>query len=273
VCSPRSGSRSTASPRATCNGTLRLTTRQTFQFHGVMKRDLKATIRRINDVLLDTIAACGDVNRNVMCTPLAEPRGCTGAGNARCGQAISDHLLPRTRAYHEIWLDGEQGHRRNEDVEPLYGPTYLPRKFKIAFRHPAVNDVDVFAHDLGFIAIVEDGDRCRFQRAWAAAWAPPTATRPPTRGWPTSSASARPEQVLAVAEQVVCRAARLRRPRDRKHARLKYTIDDRGVDWFKAELESRLGFSLAPGCRPYRVRAQWRSVRLDRPRPAACSPA
>ncbi|MDZ7767977.1 MAG: hypothetical protein U5K38_02330 [Woeseiaceae bacterium] len=118
-----------------------LTTRQAFQFHGVIKRDLKTTIRGINDSLLDTIAACGDVNRNVMCTPLAE-QSVVHAAALDTAARISEHLTPRTRAYHELWLDGERVDGA-EDREPVYGPTYLPRKFKIGIAIPPSNDVDI----------------------------------------------------------------------------------------------------------------------------------
>ena len=137
------------------NGTLRLTTRQAFQLHGVLKWDLRQTIHGVNEALLDTIAACGDVNRNVMRNP--NPYQSGARRSRRLGEAIGEHLLPHTRAYHEIWMDGETGAGGEEQDEPIYGRTYLPRKFKIAIALPPYNDMDVFTHDLGFIAIVEDG--------------------------------------------------------------------------------------------------------------------
>ena len=144
----------------TRNGTMRLTTRQTFQFHGVIKTNLKRTIKAINEALLDTIAACGDVNRNVMCNPNPYQSEAHADGAASSRSDISDHLTPQTRAYHEIWLDGEKiAGGEPEEIEPIYGKTYLPRKFKIVVAVPPSNDVDIFAHDLGFIAIVEDGER------------------------------------------------------------------------------------------------------------------
>jgi len=130
------------------NGTLRLTTRQTIQFHGVIKSNLKQAIRAINDELLDTIAACGDVNSNVIATPNPY-RSAVHAEVLGLARRISEHLRPRTRAYHEIWLDGELVAGGEEEDEPIYGRTYLPRKFKIALAVPPLNDVDVFAHDLG----------------------------------------------------------------------------------------------------------------------------
>ncbi|HWU52934.1 MAG TPA: sulfite reductase, partial [Tahibacter sp.] len=140
--------------RYASNG-LRVTTRQAFQFHGVIKRELKATMAAINASLIDTIAACGDVNRNVLAAanPLVSSAHATVHAQAR---ALSQHFLPRTRAYYEIWLDEELVAGADEH-EPIYGATYLPRKFKTAFAVPPLNDVDVFANDLGFIAIVEGG--------------------------------------------------------------------------------------------------------------------
>ena len=142
------------------NHTIRLTTRQAFQFHGVIKTKLKATIRAINDSLLDTLAACGDVNRNVMCTPLAEKSAIHEAAY-RAATAISEHLTPNTKAYHEIWLDKKRV-AASEDKEPIYGATYLPRKFKIGVSIPPSNDVDIYSQDLGFIAIEKEGQLAGF---------------------------------------------------------------------------------------------------------------
>src|ERR1700761_9135839 len=138
------------------NGTMRLTTRQTVQLHGIIKSNLKSTLKEIDTVLLNTIAACGDVNRNVMCNP--NPfQSRAHAAALELARAISDHLTPRTPAYREIWLDGERiaGGEEESVVEPIYGKTYLPRKFKIAVAVPPSNDVDVFTNDLSFIAIVD----------------------------------------------------------------------------------------------------------------------
>jgi sulfite reductase (NADPH) hemoprotein beta-component len=160
ICSPAQWLALDAIARRWANGTVRLTTRQAFQLHGVIKRDLKPTIAAINASLLDTIAACGDVNRNVMCTPLPEASN-IHAQVYQAALAVSHHLTPQTSAYHEIWLDRERvagGEQPNAEVEPIYGATYLPRKFKISFAIPPRNDVDVFAHDLSFIAIVEQGE-------------------------------------------------------------------------------------------------------------------
>ena len=147
------------------NETMKLTTRQTFQFHGVVKGKLKPAMQAINQALMTTIAACGDVNRNVMCSSLPELSELHADVHA-VSKKISDHLLPSTTAYHEIWLqDDESGKKEQiagdavQDFEPLYGPTYLPRKFKITIAIPPHNDTDVYAHDVGLIAIKGDDGR------------------------------------------------------------------------------------------------------------------
>ncbi|MEO0998964.1 MAG: sulfite reductase, partial [Pseudomonadota bacterium] len=136
------------------NGTLRLTTRQAFQFHGVIKSNLKTTMAAINASLLDTLAACGDVNRNVMCNPNPELSQAHAAA-LQLARDLSNHLSPRTGAYHEIWLDKEKVVDTVAEIEPIYGPTYLPRKFKTVVAVPPENDVDIYAQDLGFIAITD----------------------------------------------------------------------------------------------------------------------
>ncbi|HUL14017.1 MAG TPA: assimilatory sulfite reductase (NADPH) hemoprotein subunit [Methylococcaceae bacterium] len=228
---------------------LRITTRQTFQFHGVFKRHLKATIAGINRALLSTIAACGDVNRNVVCynnpylSPLHEE---IYAWSRR----LSEHLLPRTRAYHEIWLDGERISGTPEEDEPLYGKTYLPRKFKIGIALPPNNDIDVFAQDLGFIAISEGNTLTGFNVAVGGGMGM-THSEPAT--YPRLAdviGACRPDQALEVAENVVKIQRDFGDRTNRKHARFKYTLDDRGLDWFKAELETRLGWRLQPA-RPF----------------------
>ncbi|MGH8503929.1 MAG: assimilatory sulfite reductase (NADPH) hemoprotein subunit [Gammaproteobacteria bacterium] len=232
------------------NGSLRLTTRQTFQLHGVLKRNLKSTIRAINDTLLDTIAACGDVNRNVMCNPNPY-QSAVHADVYEHAKKISEHLLPRTRAYHQIWLDEEPVAGTPEvDPEPIYGKVYLPRKFKVVIAVPPSNDVDIYAHDLGFIAIVEKDKLAGFNVTVGGGMGM-THSEPET--YPRLAdviGFCRPERVIEVAEHVVKTQRDFGDRGNRKHARLKYTIDDRGVDWFKDELESRLGWALEPA-RPF----------------------
>src|SRR5208283_3790522 len=140
------------------SGTLRLTTRQTFQLHGILKGNVKPVIQDLHTVLLDSIAACGDVNRNVMAPPNPE-QSVIHQQVYELARGFSEAMLPRTRAYHEIWLDEQLAAGGEPEVEPFYGATYLPRKFKTAFAVPPSNDVDLFSQDLGLIAVVENGRR------------------------------------------------------------------------------------------------------------------
>jgi sulfite reductase (NADPH) hemoprotein beta-component len=242
ICTPRQWLALDDIARRYANGTLRLTTRQAFQFHGVVKTELKATMAAINASLIDTIAACGDVNRNVLAS--ANPVESRAHAHAyEWAKRLSEHLLPHTRAYHEIWLDGAKV-AGTDEVEPIYGPTYLPRKFKAAIAVPPVNDVDVFAHDLGFIAIVEQGELVGFNLTVGGGLGA-------THGDPTTYPRIadvvgflRPGQLLAVAEAVVTTQRDFGNRAVRKHARLKYTIDSRGLDWFVAEITRRQGFAL-----------------------------
>jgi sulfite reductase (NADPH) hemoprotein beta-component len=235
------------------NGTLRLTTRQAFQFHGVTKRNVKTTIRGINDSLLSTIAACGDVNRNVMCTPLAETSAVHDAAYKVAGD-ISEHLAPRTRAYHEIWLDGERV-AGTADHEPIYGETYLPRKFKIALAIPPSNDVDVFAHDLGFIAIERNGELAGFNVTVGGGMGMAHGESDTYPRVADVIGFCSVEQAVAVAEHVVAVQRDYGDRTNRKHARLKYTIDDRGIEWFREALFERLGFSLS-AAEPFEFRSR-----------------
>lgn len=229
--------------RMRANGTIRLTTRQAFQLHGVIKGKLKTAIQGINQALMDTLAACGDVNRNVMCSPMPPLSEVHREVQAHA-ESLSEHLTPATRAYHEIWLDGKKLQNPESDVEPIYGDTYLPRKFKSAFVVPPQNDVDVYAQDLGFIAIVEQGVVRGFNVTVGGGMGMSngeTATYPrlaDVMGFCTT------EQVNAVAEAVVTIQRDFGDRTNRKHARLKYTIDDRGLDWLRSEVERRLGWQL-----------------------------
>lgn len=230
---------------------LRITTRQTFQYHGVLKRNLKAAIAGINAALLDTIAACGDVNRNVVChnNPYLSP---LHAELHAWAQQLSDAFLPHTRAYHEIWLDGEPvaGTQAETDDEPLYGKTYLPRKFKIGIALPPSNEVDVFAQDLGFIAIAEQGVLQGFNVAVGGGMG---TTHSDTATYPRLASVVGfclPDQILAVTEQILGIQRDYGDRSQRKHARFKYTLDDRGLDWFIAKLNQRLGWELG-SARPF----------------------
>ena len=231
--------------RDRANGTLRLTTRQTIQFHGIIKSNLRPAIQAIHAAMLDTIAACGDVNRNVICTP-NPARGPVHDEALAMARAISVHLLPKSRAWHEIFIDGAPVAGGEEEDEPILGRTYLPRKFKIAIAIPPLNDVDAFAHELGLIAIAEHGHIVGYNVAVGGGMGM-THGEPDT--FPRTGdliGFCTPDQVLAVAEQVVTVQRDWGDRSDRKHARLKYTIERHGLAAFVAELERRLGFALAP---------------------------
>ncbi|MCQ6560615.1 assimilatory sulfite reductase (NADPH) hemoprotein subunit [Paenibacillus mendelii] len=234
------------------NGTIRLTTRQSFQLHGVIKWNLKKTIKEVNDAMLSTLAACGDVNRNVMCNPNPNQSE-IHAQVYEWACRISSHLDPRTRAYHEIWLDGEKlvdSQDNDAEQEPIYGPVYLPRKFKIGVAVPPSNDIDVFSQDLGFIAIIEEGRLKGFNISVGGGMG---MTHGDTKTYPQIGqviGFCTPEQVIDVAEKTVTIQRDYGDRSVRKHARFKYTIDDRGIEWFINELHDRMGWKLEDA-RPY----------------------
>src|SRR3984957_1904906 len=231
------------------SGTLRLTSRQTFQIHCISKEDLTPSIRAVNAALLDTFATSGEANRNVFCSsnPLVPGQH---AAVVHWAETLSDHLLPKTNAYHELWLAGDPVDPSTEH-EPLYGRRYLPRKFKIAIAVPPINDVDVFKDDLGFVAIFEDERLVGFNVSVGGGL---STTQGDAMTFPRLAdviGFIAPEQAIAVAEQVVAVQRDLGNRVSRSQARLKYTIDRIGIGAFKAELERRLGSRLMP-TRPYR---------------------
>ena len=230
------------------NETMKLTTRQTFQFHGVIKSKLKPAMRGINKALMTTIAACGDVNRNVMCSVLPT-KSAYHRDVHQVSAKISDHLLPATTAYHEIWLKDEDDKQTKVagnaivDHEPLYGPTYLPRKFKITIAIPPHNDTDVYAHDVGLIAI--KGSNGRLEGFNVLAGGGMGVTHNNKKTYPRTGSML--GYVSASKVHIACEKIMLVQ-RDngdrtnRKHARLKYTIDDMGLDVFKGKVEDLLGY-------------------------------
>lgn len=232
------------------NGTLKLTTRQTFQIHGILKWNMKSTIQGINQALMDTIAACGDVNRNVMST--SNPHQSEiHAEVYEWGKKLSDDLLPRTRAYHEIWLDEERvAGTPDVEVEPMYGPLYLPRKFKIGMAIPPENDVDVFSQDLGYIAIVEDGKLVGFNVAIGGGMGMSHGDKTTYPQLAKVIGFCKPEQVYDVAEKVITIQRDYGNRSVRKNARFKYTVDRLGLENVKNELENRLGWKLEEA-KPY----------------------
>ena len=227
------------------NGTLRVTTRQDNQFHSVVKGDLKATIRALNDALVTTLGACGDVQRNVMCCPAPLPGGLRDQALA-VARHISARLLPRTRAYHEIWLNGDQVAEGAPAPEPIYGQRYLPRKFKTAIAFSDDNCTDVYSNDLGFV-VIPDGDSVAGFNVLVGGGLGMTHGKKvtyPRLADPLGFAT--PEDVVAVAEAVITLQRDYGDRSDRRHARLKYLLDDRGLDWFRGQVEQRLGRSLPP---------------------------
>lgn len=226
------------------NGTLRLTTRQTFQFHGVIKQNLRQTLQALDAACLDTLAACGDVNRNVMASPNPHASAAHQAA-LELATAISAHLLPKTQAYREIWIEGEKVVAGEPEDEPVYGRTYLPRKFKTVVAVPPDNDVDLFAHDLGFVAVTDEQGRLKGWNVTVGGGMGMTHGEPQT--FPRLAdvmAFCTTGQAVDVAEKVVLVQRDFGDRSDRKHARLKYTIEDRGLAWFRAEVEKRLRYPL-----------------------------
>jgi sulfite reductase (NADPH) hemoprotein beta-component len=227
------------------NGTIRLTTRETVQLHGILKGNLQSLMQGLNDVGLDTIAACGDVNRNVIASANPWRRELYGAVSS-LAREISSHLLPRTRAWHEIWLGEEKVAGGVVEDEPILGRTYLPRKFKIAIALPPHNDVDLFAHDLGFIAIVE---RDRIVGYNVVVGGGMGMTHGESETYPRTGdviGFCRAEDAVDVAEKVVTVQRDYGDRSNRKHARLKYTIDTMGLERFVALVNDRLLVKLEP---------------------------
>ena len=229
----------------TMSGSIRLTTRQTFQYHGILKGDIRPVIQGLHSVLLDSIAACGDVNRNVLAT--------TNPIESSLHKAVyqwavrsSEHLLPKTRAYHEIWIDNEKVVSSEPEEEPIFGPTYLPRKFKTAVVVPPHNDVDVYTNDLGFIAVAENGVLTGFN-VTAGGGMGATHGEPDT--YPRLASDLgfiTPDDTLKVAEAILTTQRDFGNRESRKHARLKYTIDRMGLDAFRKEVEARSGVTFQP---------------------------
>lgn len=231
------------------NGTLRLTTRQGIQLHGVLKGDLRATIASINEALLSTLAACGDVNRNVMACPAPARDGAHAVAQA-AAEALAHHLAPRTRAYHELWLDGERvdpGAQAPADDEPVYGPTYLPRKFKIAVALADDNCVDAYTQDLAFVAEPSAG-RDDVAGYTVLAGGGMGSTHGKRETYPRLASPlcfVRPHELLDAAATIVTIQRDYGDRANRRHARMKYLLEERGTAWFRAELESRLGRAVA----------------------------
>ncbi len=236
------------------SGTLKLTTRQAIQLHGILKKDLQKTIQGFNAVLMDSFAGCGDVNRNVMCNPNPS-QSRIHAQAYEDAVLISAHLTPKTNAYHEIWLKTEDAEGETikiaaspieDEEEPIYGKTYLPRKFKIAIAIPPYNDTDIYSNDIGLIAIEKNGELIGYNIA-AGGGLGMTFGMPET--YPRLASRLgfvhRGNMIKAV-ESIVTIQRDWGNRENRKLSRMKYTIDRVGLDVFKEELEKRMGFALQP---------------------------
>lgn len=242
------------------NGTLKLTTRQAFQLHGIKKRQLKTTIQGFNEVLLDSIAGCGDVNRNVMCSPNPDESR-VHAAVYQVAKEISDAFTPRTTAYYEVFLDGQAVDESQpfasakkasgQDEEPIYGKTYLPRKFKIALAVPPQNDTDIFANDIGLVAIEKDGELAGFNLA-AGGGLGMTFGMPDTFPRLADMLGYIDKQdVVKVCEAIITTQRDHGNRENRKFSRLKYTVERMGLAVFKAEVEKRSGV-VFQDTRPYK---------------------
>lgn len=234
------------------NTTLRCTSRQGLQLHGVVKDNLKAVIHRINQVQLSTLAACGDVERNIMCCPAPHHFDPVHAQMQALTDQLAAHLAPRTRAYHEIWLKdpstGEDqlvaGGPNGHEVEPIYGPSYLPRKFKTAIGLPGDNCVDLYANDLGLMAICENFQIVGFNVLVGGSMGVTPSAKKTFPALAKRMAFVTPDQVVDVATQVIKVQRDFGNRADRKVARLKYLIADRGLPWFKSKVEEYYGHKL-----------------------------
>lgn len=226
------------------NGTLRITTRQDFQLHGVLKHSLKTIIRAINQNGVTTLGACGDLERNIMCCPAPLPDRVRSKVQAYARQ-LSDHLLPRTRAYYEVWLNGEKILSTEEEEEPIYGRAYLPRKFKTGIAFPGDNCIDVYSQDVGIVPVItgEDVQGFNLLIGGGLGMTHGMETTYPRLASPVAFVT--PDQFVPAVEAIVTVYRDYGDRTNRKHARLKYVVEERGVPWFKAEMERRLGYPLA----------------------------
>jgi sulfite reductase (NADPH) hemoprotein beta-component len=239
------------------NHTLRLTTRQSFQFHGVTKGNLGKFMRGLNEAMATTLAACGDVCRNVTAAPTPATSPLVDEVQ-RQAAAVSDALLPQTRAYHQIWVEGVElklTEKEADFVDPLYGQTYLPRKFKVAFAIPPMNDIDVLTNDCGFIAIAENDRLAGYNLAAGGGMGMSHGNAQTYPRLADVVGFVLPGQVVETARAVMTIHRDFGDRTNRKHARLKYLIQERGLEWFRAELAGRLGFQLEPP-RPFQFTGQ-----------------
>ena len=239
------------------NKTLRITSRQGFQFHGVVKKGLGPLMKGINDALATTLAACGDVNRNVMAPSTPAMNGLVERvlDDARL---LSNALLPKTPAYHKIWVEGVPLNLADADpdfVDPLYGKTYLPRKFKVAFAIPPLNDIDVLTNDLGFIAIEENGKLAGYNLCAGGGLGMSHGNKETFPRIADVIGFVKPQDIEAFAKATLTVHRDFGDRTNRKHARLKYVLEEKGADWFREEAERRAGMKFEPA-RPFKFTKQ-----------------
>ena len=236
------------------NGSLRITTRQDFQLHGVLKHDLKKVLRAINEKLTTTMGACGDVERNIMCCP-APGEDRLRSQIESYARLLSDHLLPRTGAYYEVWLNGDKVASTEPETEPLYGKAYLPRKFKTGIAFPGDNCIDVYTQDVGIVPTLDGEELLGFNILVGGGQAMTHGIKTTFPRQADPIAFVEPDQLIAVVETIVSIQRDHGDRTNRKHARMKYLIEEWGVAKFKAEMEERLGYELRP---PMAI--QWEGV-------------
>jgi sulfite reductase (NADPH) hemoprotein beta-component len=238
------------------NNTLRITTRQDFQFHGVIKSNLRNTIKELNQALITTIAACGDVERNVMAPPTPATSPLVDELLAQAAR-LSNALNPATKAYHKIWVEGQQIDLEENKgfVDPLYGPSYLPRKFKTAFVIPPLNDIDIFTNDLGYIVIAENGKLAGYNVVVGGGMGMSHGNAQTFPRLADVLGFLRPEHLEAVSKAVLTIHRDFGDRTNRKHARIKYVLEERGAKWCRAEVERRAGILLEPA-RPFEFTRQ-----------------
>jgi sulfite reductase (NADPH) hemoprotein beta-component len=239
------------------NQTLRITSRQGFQFHGVVKKGLGPLMKGINDALATTLAACGDVNRNVM-APSTPARSAMVEKVLDDARLLSTALLPKTPAYHKIWVEGVPLNLSDADpefVDPLYGKTYLPRKFKVAFAIPPLNDIDVLTNCLGFIAIEENGELVGYNLCAGGGLGMSHGNKETFPRIADVIGFVKPQDIEAFAKATLTVHRDFGDRTNRKHARLKYVLEEKGPDWFREEAERRAGMKFEPA-RPFKFTQQ-----------------
>ncbi|MEX2583125.1 MAG: NADPH-dependent assimilatory sulfite reductase hemoprotein subunit, partial [Gemmatimonadota bacterium] len=236
------------------DGTLRVTTRQGFQLYGVVKGELRSSINELNEALVTTFGACGDVVRNV-CTCPAPHLNRNREQVIELARELSDETLPKTRSYHDIWIDGSRVTQALvPEADPLYGERYLPRKFKITFAFPEDNCTDVYANDLGFLVVEANGEIVGYNVLVGGGFGQ---THGKSETFPRLAdhlGFVRPDEVVEVAKAIIGVQRDNGNRENRRVARMKYLIEERGLDWFRAEVERRLGRDLAAWA-PVEVRA------------------